>query len=166
MRTATLLRAVISRKINAPNALGFAVTSPAANAILGVTGSGTCVIEFTLTNPVAPGSTVQLSYNQVTGDIVDTLPLLFTQELVNAVNFPVYNPAAGGGGGGTLTGGANIGLEGENVLLGNNAGVLEFYGISNGEGTTVVRDNVNKVLRINADAPVPQVVLLTGNIFS
>lgn len=167
MRTPSVLTMVMSRRVVASTFAGFSVFSPGANSIASISGTNTAVIELTLATPVPAGNTVTVSYSQLTGDIVDQLPSPYTQELATLSNFPVYNPAAGGGGGGgTVDNGDSLNTVGEDIFRGKNINILEFYGIADGVGTTVERDDTAKVLRINADQQVPQVVMMTGNMFS
>ena len=167
MLSASVVRLVLSRKVSAPTHTGLSVASPGANAITGIGGSGTQHLDLTLTTPVPVGNTVTVSYNPVTGNITDQLPAPYTQELITTSAYEVYNPSTGsGGGGGTITGGDSLNAIGEDVFRGVNAGVMEFYGIGPGVGTTVSRNDTTKLLKIDVDAPVPQAILLTGNIFS
>lgn len=88
--TPNIVRLSMNEFCQYSSAAGLTIGSPTSNPITAIAGTGTAVIDLTLTNAVAPGATVLLSYNPALGDFRD----MAGNEMAAVPSFLITNPQA------------------------------------------------------------------------
>jgi hypothetical protein len=95
----TQVRLIFNKQMQWSGPTGITIATPTANPIISTLGSGTNVMDITLTNDISTGSDVLFSYNPATGDLRDLvnqeLPAYTNSELVNffdASGGSAFNP--------------------------------------------------------------------------
>jgi hypothetical protein len=94
----TLIRVICSEVIPVGSAVGWsAKLNGANNPIVSISGFGTATLDITVTNAMAGGDAIRISYNPASGNSLDAAG----NEFGTITDFVVSNALAGGGGGDT-----------------------------------------------------------------
>src|SRR6188768_1920804 len=82
-----VVRLSLNETVQYTNANGLSIGSPTSNPITAIAGTGTAIVDLTLTNPIQPGALVQFSYVPASGDLRD----LANNEMNAVINLVVTN---------------------------------------------------------------------------